>query len=192
MKRTFPFAATLFLAGTLAACGAAPETQPAPTAPPTSEPAGGKPAAAPTDSIPSNVKAALKTSFPQASSFTEQHTKHHDGDLHTFIAFTTEGGKKTTLGVGTVVEAKGGKYLLAVDNDVKIINVSVIQSGGVAEVEAADFLNQFAGKTHDDALKLGKDIKFSGTDKAAAEAVVSALRHAEQDLQGLYGKPHTH
>lgn len=192
MKHTSLFIIIIFLAGLLTACSSSN-----PVSETKSESASTPPTQTPqkiesTDNIPVNVKSALKNNFPQASSFTEQHTKHHDGDLHTYIAFNTASGMKTTLGVATVAEVKGAQYLLVVDNDIKIIKVSVVQSSGNSEVEANAFLDQFVGKTHDDAFKLGKDIQFSGKDKAAAEAVTSSLHHAELDLQELYGKPHTH
>lgn len=183
----------LFIFSSLAfSCNAAPShTGTAATTPPgsaTSQPVKPEPG----DQISPPIKSALKIVFPQAASFTEQHTDHHDSELHTYVAFANQGGKRTTLGVATVVDVNKGKYLLAVDNEIKIIQVVVIQGSGIGEIETDAFLGQFTGKTHDDPLKLGKDIRFNGKDKAIAEALVNAIRHAAQDLQGLYGKAHSH
>lgn len=178
--------ATFFLAAATAACGA-----PAPAEKPAEKPAETKPVAETpkSDGTPAEVKAA----FPDATTITAQTTKTKSGDDFTaYVAFTMKDGKKTTQGVVTQVQAEGVTYLLVVDNNVDIIKVVVAKSSGKAELESPAFLDQFAKKTHDDAFKIGKDLKFTGTDKAGAEKVVKALYDAETNLQAIYGKPHTH
>ncbi len=183
MKKLF---ATVLLAVAATACGA-----PAPAEKPAEKPAETKPVTEPpkSDGTPAEVKAA----FPDAASITAQTTKTKAGeDFTAFVAFSMKEGKKTTLGVATLVQAEGATYLLAVDNNVDIVKVSVARSGGKTELESPAFLDQFAKKTHDDAFKIGKDLKFAGTDKAGAEKVVKAFYDAETNLQAIYGKPHTH
>lgn len=178
--------ATLFLAFAATACGA-----PAPTEKPAEKPGDTKPATETpkSDGTPAEVKAA----FPDATSVTAQTTKTKSGeDFTAYVAFSMKDGKKTALGVTTVVQAEGVTYLLVVDNNVDILRVVVAKSGGKAELESPAFVDQFAKKTHDDAFKIGKDVKFTGTDKAGAEKVVKALFDAETNLQAIYGRPHTH
>jgi hypothetical protein len=164
---------------------------PGPTDKPAEKPVETKPATETpkSDGTPAEVKAA----FPDAASITAQMSKTKSGeDFISYVAFTMKDGKKTTLGVATLVQAEGATYVLAVDNNVDVAKVSVAKSGGKAELESPAFLDQFTKKTHDDAFKIGKDLKFAGTDKAGAEKVVKAIYDAELNLQAIYGKPHTH
>ncbi len=176
--------ATVFFAVAATACGAPaekPAEKPAETKPATETPK--------SDGTPAEVKGA----FPAAASITAQTTRTKSGeDFTAYVAFSMKDGKKTTLGVATLVQAEGATYLLAVDNNVDIAKVSVVNSGGKSELESSAFLDQFAKKTHDDAFKIGKDLKFAGADKAGAEKVVKAIYDAELNLQAIYGKPHTH
>jgi hypothetical protein len=120
MKKLF---ATVLLAVAATACGA-----PAPAEKPAEKPAETKPVTEPpkSDGTPAEVKAA----FPDAASITAQTTKTKAGeDFTAFVAFSMKEGKKTTLGVATLVQAEGATYLLAVDNNVDIVKVSVARSG---------------------------------------------------------------
>lgn len=181
MKKLLSIVFLSLLAGACSAPEQKPAEKPVETKPATEAPK--------TDGTPAEIRAA----FPDASTITAQKSRAKGGDEFTsYVAFAMKDGKKTTLGVATLVPAEGVTYLLAVNNNVDITQVSVVKSGGKAEVESADFLKQFSGKTHDDAFKIGKDLKFAGTDKATAEKVVKALQDAELNLQNIYGKPHTH
>jgi hypothetical protein len=181
---------TIFLAVALflsAACSA-PVPAPGGGAPVSQAPkgAGEKP---PMDTTPAEVKAA----FPEASSIAMRMTKTKGGDdFMSYVAFTTKGGEKTAVGVATLIAVEGATFLLTVDNDIRIKRVTVVKSGGKPEVEGDAFLSQFTGKTHDDAIQIGKDIKFTGTDRAFAEKVVKGVKAAEMTLQEQYGKPHAH
>lgn len=153
------------------------------------------------DEAPPVVKAAL----PNAQSFTTQHkdipkdavaeiekdsgAKVPGTDHHSYLAFSTTGGKRTQVGAATVVKA-GGK-------DVVIIYESKDGSPVIREVRAEgvapDFLKQFAGKGHDDMFSVGNDIKASGgVDDATAKAIALAVRIDSMTMQALYGAAHTH
>ena len=153
------------------------------------------------DDTPAVVKAAL----PGAQSFTTQHkdipkdaiadiekdagAKVPDTDHHSYLAFSTTGGKRTQVGAATVVKA-GGK-------DVVIIYDSKDGSPVIREVRAEgvspDFLKQFAGKGHDDMFSVGNDIKSSGgVDDAIANAIALAVRIDSMTMQALYGAAHSH
>ena len=153
------------------------------------------------DETPAVVKAAL----PDAQSFTTQHkdipsdamaniekdagAKVPDKDHHSYLAFSTTGGKRTQVGAATVVKA-GGK-------DVVIIYDSKDGSPVIREVRAEgvspNFLKQFAGKGHDDMFSVGNDVKASGgVDDATAKAIAQAVRIDSMTMQALYGAAHTH
>jgi hypothetical protein len=153
------------------------------------------------DETPAVVKAAL----PDAQSFTVQHkdvpkdamaeiekdagAKVPGTDHHSYLAFSTAGGKRTQVGAATVVKA-GGK-------DVVIIYDSKDGSPVIREVRAEgvspDFLKQFAGKGHDDMFSVGNDIKVSGgVDDPTAKAIAQAVRIDSMTMQALYGAAHSH
>lgn len=167
-----------------------------------SSPAPAPPAAAPVSEAPKGAgdkpkmdatPAEVKAAFPEAGSIVMRMTKTKAGDdFMSYVAFTSKGGEKTAVGVATMVAVEGATFLLTVDNDIRIKRVTVVHGGGKPEVETDAFLSQFTGKTHDDALQIGKDIKFTGADRAFAEKVVKGVRAAEMTLQEQYGKPHAH
>ena len=149
--------------------------------------------------------AAVKAAIPNAQSFTVQHkdvpkdavadierdtgAKVPGTDHHSYLAFSTEGGKRTQVGAATLVKA-GGK-------DVVIIYESKDGSPVIREVRAEgvspDFLKQFAGKGHDDIFSVGNDIKIAGgVDDATAKAIAEAVRIDSLTMQALYGAAHTH
>lgn len=183
MKKTLAVIALSLFAS---ACGSsAPTEKPMEKMPETKAPSGPPKS----DATPAEVKAA----FPDATSVTMQMTKTKaGGDFMSYVAFTTKSGEKAAVGVATMVAVEGATYLLTVDNDIRIKRVTVVKSGGKPEVEGDAFLSQFTGKSHDDAIQMGKDIKFAGTDRAYAEKVVNAVKAAEMMLQEQYGKPHAH
>lgn len=155
--------------------------------------------------IPESVRAA----FPGAQTFTTQHRDFSqadiaaiektsgthwsgDRDFHSYLAIGTKNGKRAQLGAATVVEnvSGAGNVTIAYDNDLKIAKVTTSKSGG--DATSVTFLGQFAGKGHDDPIKLGQDIKYSGSARATAAAITDAVRRATQTMQRLYGKAHTH
>jgi len=155
--------------------------------------------------IPESVRAA----FPGAQTFTTQHRDlsqadiaaiekasgtrwSGDRDFHSYLAIGTKNGKRAQLGAATVVEnvSGAGDVTIAYDNDLKITKVTASKSG--SDATSTGFLGQFVGKGHDDPIKLGQDIKYSGSDRATAAGITDAVRRVTQTMQRLYGKAHSH
>ena len=153
------------------------------------------------DETPAVVKAAL----PDAQSFTTQHkdipkdaiadiekdtgAKVPDTDHHSYLAFSTTGGKRTQIGAATVVKAGGKDVVIIYDSKNGSPSIREVRAEGVS----ADFLKQFAGKGHDDMFSVGNDIKASGgVDDATAKAIAQAVRIDSMTMQALYGAAHTH
>ena len=113
-----------------------------------------------------------------------------DKDVHVYLAIGTTQGKRAQLGAATVVEnvAGAGDLTIAYDNDLKVTKVIAGRQSGDATSPA--FLGQFAGKGHDDPIKLGQDIRYSGTNRASATAITDAVRRVTATMQHLYGKAH--
>src|SRR3989304_4461749 len=154
-------------------------------------------------SVPNSVKAL----FPSAQTITLQHrdlspaditavekasgTKWSgDKDVHVYLAIGTTQGKRAQLGAATVVEnvAGAGDLTIAYDNELKVTKVIAGRQSGDATSPA--FLGQFAGKGHDEPIKLGQDIRYSGTNRARATAITDAARRVTATMQRLYGKAH--
>ena len=206
MKRriVFAIAGLILLSGLAAACssGSAPSNNAgnraattvnagaANTAPPKTD-----------DETPAMVKAAL----PDAQSFTTQHkdipkdaiadiekdtgAKVPDTDHHSYLAFSTTGGKRTQVGAATVVKAGGKDVVIIYDSKNGSPSIREVRAEGVSP----DFLKQFAGKGHDDMFSVGNDIKASGgVDDATAKAIAQAVRIDSMTMQALYGAAHTH
>jgi hypothetical protein len=165
--------------------------------------------AAPQHATGQTTPASVKAAFPNAQTFTTQHRDlspadiaaiekasgtrwSGDKDFHTYLAIGTKNGKRAQLGAATVVEnvTGAGDVTIAYDNDLKIMKVTTSKSG--SDATSSDFLAQFVGKGHDDPIKLGQDIKYSGSDRATAAAITDAVRRATQTMQRLYGKAHSH
>jgi hypothetical protein len=153
------------------------------------------------DETPAVVKAAL----PDAQSFTVQHKdvpkdaiseiekdtggKIPDTDHHSYLAFSTAGGKRTQVGAATVVKAGGKDVIIIYDSKDGSPVIREVRAEGVSP----DFLKQFAGKGHDDIFSVGNDIKVSGgVDSATANAIALAVRIDSMTMQTLYGAAHTH
>ena len=188
MKRLVVLATFLFLANFVALPIAAQHTQHADE-----------------EKTPASVKAA----FPGAQTFTTQHRDlsqadiaaiekasgtrwSGDRDFHSYLAIGTKNGKRAQLGAATVVEnvSGAGDVTIAYDNDLKITKVTASKSG--SDATSTGFLGQFVGKGHDDPIKLGQDIKYSGSDRATAAGITDAVRRVTQTMQRLYGKAHSH
>ena len=157
--------------------------------------------AKPADETPAVVKAAL----PSAQSFTAQHkdipkeavadiekdtgAKVPGTDHHSYLAFSTEGGKRTQVGAATVVKAGGKEVVIIYENKAGSPAIKELRAEGVSP----DFLKQFAGKGHDDIFSVGNDIKLAGgVDEATAKAIAEAVRIDSLTMQALYGSAHAH
>ena len=152
------------------------------------------------DDTPAQVKAA----FPDAQSFTTQHKdvpansvaeieKNTGGkvpakDHHSYLAFSTTGGKRTQIGAATVVKAGGRDVVIIYENKNGSPAIKEVRSEGVP----APFLAQFAGKGHDDDLLIGADLKANGADEGLAKAIAEAVRIDQATMQSLYGSAHDH
>jgi hypothetical protein len=153
------------------------------------------------EDVPANVKAA----FPDAQSFTKQHKdipkdaiatiekdtggKVPDTDHHSYLAFSTTGGKRTQIGAATVVKAGGKDVVIVYENKGGMPTIKDVRADGVSP----DFLKQFAGKGHDDKFQVGGDIKATGgVDEATAKAIAEAVRIDSLTMQTLYGAAHSH
>lgn len=155
------------------------------------------------------VPATIKAAFPNAE-IKKQHkdltpsqissiekgsgSKLNDTDVHTFVAYGTESGKHTQLGAATVADVSGAgepiQLAIIYTNDITIKKIAPIK--GSSDVTYSTFLDQFAGKDHDQPFHVGQDIEYSGKNKNAAEAVAHALKRDILTMQMLYGNAHSH
>lgn len=153
------------------------------------------------DETPAAVKAAL----PDAQSFTAQHkdipkdaiaeiekdagAKVPGIDHHSYLAFSTAGGKRTQIGAATIVKADGKEIVIVYENKGGSPFIKEVRADGIAP----DFLRQFAGKGHDDVFSVGNDIKATGgVNEATAKAIAQAVRIDSMTMQTLYGGAHAH
>lgn len=153
------------------------------------------------DETPALVKAA----FPDAQSFNTQHKdipqnaiasiekdtggKVPGTDHHSYLAFSTTGGKRTQIGAATIVKAGGKDVVIIYENKGGMPTIKDVRAEGVSP----DFLKQFAGKGHDDKFQVGGDIKAAGgVDEATAKAIAQAVRIDSLTMQTLYGAAHSH
>ena len=155
------------------------------------------------DEVPVEVKAA----FPDAQIVTLQHknltakqissvekesgAKLADKDFHSFVAHDSS-HKRIGAATVTDAEAPGGPVRLVVvyTNDGKISKVTSVKGSG--DVVSPAFLDQFLGKSHDDAFHVGEDLRYDGSNKAAGEAVAHAVKRDVLAMHALYGKKHGH
>jgi len=148
--------------------------------------------------------ALVRTAFPDAQSFTTQHKdipadavtdieqdtggKVPDKDHHSYLAFSTAGGKRTQVGAATVLKAGGKDVLVIYDSKAGSPVIREVRADGVSP----EFLKQFAGKGHDNEIAVGGDITAKGVDEATAKAVTQAVRIDVLTMQALYGSAHSH
>lgn len=161
--------------------------------------------AAPPAKKDEDAAASVKAAFPDAQSFTKQHkdipadaiadiekdtgAKVPDTDHHSYLAFSTDGGSRKQIGAATIVEAGGKEMIIVYENKEGSPIIKEIRADGVS----ADFLKQFAGKTHDDKFAVGGDIKaVGGVDDAAAKTIAKAVQIDFLTMQTLYGTAHSH
>ena len=155
------------------------------------------------DEVPAEVKAA----FPEAASVTIQRkaltaeqiasiekdsgVKIAEKDFHSFVAHDSS-HKQIGTSTLTDVEGAGGPVRLVVvyTNDGKIKKITPVTGSG--DVVSPAFLDQFIGKDHSGKFHVGDDIKYDGTNQAAAEAVTHAVKRDVLAMHALYGKEHGH
>ena len=151
-----------------------------------------------------DAPASVKAAFTDAQSFTKQHKdipkdaiadiekdsggKVPDTDHHSYLAFTTAGGTRKQIGAATVVKANGKEFVVIYENKNGSPFIKEVRGDGVP----APFLAQFAGKGHDDKLKIGSDLKANGVDEATAKAIALAVQIDALTMQSLYGAAHAH
>lgn len=151
-----------------------------------------------------DAPASVKAAFTDAQSFTKQHKdipkdaiadiekdsggKVPDTDHHSYLAFTTAGGTRKQIGAATVVKANGKEFVVIYENKNGSPFIKAVRGDGVP----APFLAQFAGKGHDDKLKIGSDLKANGVDEATAKAIALAVQIDALTMQSLYGAAHAH
>ncbi|HRH45441.1 MAG TPA: hypothetical protein PKY82_27635 [Pyrinomonadaceae bacterium] len=151
-----------------------------------------------------DAPASVKAVFPDAQSFTKQHKdipkdviadiekdtggKVPDTDHHSYLAFSTTGGARKQIGAATLVKAGGKEMVVVYDSKDGSPIIKEIRADGIS----AEFLKQFAGKTHDDKFAVGGDIKANGVDDATAKAIAKAVQIDFLTMQHLYGAAHTH
>jgi len=213
MKKTVFLVSLLLLAAIMTACSKEEPGQPTSnTAPKPATANANQPAGTATqpagkdDETPAGVKAA----FADAQTISKQHkdltagqiasiekgsgAKLGDTDFHSFVAYGMQNGKRAQLGAATVVDVTGAgepmQLIVVYTNDIEIKKVTPVKGSG--DVATPAFLDQFVGKDHDQKFHVGEDIKYSGSNKAAAEAVTHALKRDILAMQTLYGKAHSH
>jgi len=151
-----------------------------------------------------DAPASVKAAFPDAQSFTKQHKdiskdaiidiekdsggKVPDTDHHSYLAFSSAGGARKQIGAATVVQAGGKEFVVVYENKNGLPFIKEVRGEGVP----APFLAQFAGKGHDDKLKIGADLKANGVDEATAKAIALAVQIDALTMQSLYGAAHSH
>ncbi len=147
---------------------------------------------------------SVKAVFPDAQSFTKQHKdiskdaiadiekdsggKVPDTDHHSYLAFSSADGARKQIGAATVVKADGKEFIVVYENKNGSPFIKEVRGEGVP----APFLAQFAGKGHDDKLKIGSDLKANGVDDAIAKAIALAIQIDVLTMQSLYGSAHAH
>ncbi len=156
-----------------------------------------------TDETPASIRAAI----PDAQTFTTQHkdvpqgtvaeveretgTTVTDRDHHAYLAFSTAGGARRQVGAGTVINTDAGEMVVVYDSRDGMPVIREVRSSSTS-VPAA-FLDQFKGKTHDDALTFGKDIRAAGgISEATARSITTAVKRDVLIMQALYGAAHSH
>ena len=100
-----------------------------------------------------------------------------------FSFYDITGGSGKAEVVGTVLALAGkGQYgaievVIGVDRDARIVGTYIQRSRERATkaLQSAEFLKQFEGKTRNDALEVGKDLKAPSADAEAASKVVAEV-----------------
>lgn len=152
------------------------------------------------DAPPASVRAA----FTDAQSFKKEHknmtptqmaeiektagVKPPDTDHHYFAAFTGGTGGRKQIGAATTVKAGEKDIVVVYENREGKPFIKEVRADGLP----AAFLSQFVGKSHDDKMQIGGDIKANGVDDKTAKAVADAVRVDAVTMQILYGAKDSH
>lgn len=156
----------------------------------------------PDDSIrgSSEIPQLIKSAFPENASINLQKRKLTDEilrqaesvlttDHEAYFAFSSENGTRKQIGAATLLKIADKEIAVIYESKNGMPTISRLSSTQVPK----DFLNQFIGKTHDDPIKLGADIKkVGGVNEQEAEQITKAIRSDVLIMQALYGKPHSH
>lgn len=214
MKRILIFAAIAATFGITSACSTATETTTNRAVTTTTNANSTNTAAATTTSANSPSANAntsdeappesVKAIFPNASGFKKEHKnmtptqiaeiektaglKPPDTDHHYFAAFASEGGGRKQIGAATTIKADGKDVIVVYENKEGKPFIKEVRADGVPGA----FLSQFAGKSHDDKMQIGADLKANGADDKTAKAIADAVRVDAVTMQILYGAADKH
>lgn|GEM_PF-2550916 len=142
----------------------------------------------------------IKSAFPENASINLQKRKLTDEILkqaeptlspehEAYFAFSSENGTRKQIGAATLLKIADKEIAVVYESKNGMPTISKLLSTQVPK----DFLNQFIGKTHDDPIRLGADIKrVGGVNEQEAEQITKAIRSDVLIMQALYGKPHSH
>lgn len=213
MNRILIFAAIAATFAIASACSNATETTTNRAATTTTNTNSTNTAAAKTTSANSTTNAntsdeappeSVKAIFPNASGFKKEHKnmtptqiaeiektaglKPPDTDHHYFAAFASEGGGRKQIGAATTIKADGRDVVVVYENKEGKPFIKEVRVDGVPGA----FLSQFVGKSHDDKMQIGADLKATGVDEKTAKAIADAVRVDAVTMQILYGAADKH
>ena len=162
-----------------------------------------------TENITSQVPAEIQSLFPGASSIVlkeksltnrqmlsilqETGIKPGSKKLSTYFAYGKNNGKRYQLGATNIIDLKTEKPMqFAIIYNSKLAIKKLVPLKTEEEFKSEKFLNQFINKDHHQAFVVGKDIKFEGSNKSEAEAIIKAIKVNILAMQAIYGIPHHH
>lgn len=147
---------------------------------------------------------SVKAIFPDAGNFKREHknmtptqideitktagVKPPDTDHHYFAAFSGGSGARKQIGAATTIKADGKDIIVVYENKEGKPFIKEVRAEGVPSA----FLAQFAGKSHDDKMQIGTDLKANGADDKTAKAIADAVRVDAVTMQILYGAKDSH
>lgn len=114
--------------------------------------------------------------------------KPPDTDHHYFAAFSTAGGGRKQIGAATTIKADGKDIVVVYENKEGKPFIKEVRANGLPVA----FLSQFVGKSHDDKMQIGADLKANGVDDKTAKAIADAVRVDAVTMQILYGAKDSH
>lgn len=113
--------------------------------------------------------------------------------FYTYFAYRDNNGQNSQLGTATIIDIKTEKpmqFILIYNG--KLLIKKIIPIKADEEFKSEIFLDQFINKDHHQGFMYGKDIKFDGSNKSDAEAVIQAIKINILSMQAIYGRPHHH
>lgn len=143
---------------------------------------------------PEQVK-TIEAKFSEENANGKLHKEDIEGTAYVGVGKDPKTGKTTTLGVVLFVDPKGPRGWMeagiAVDPKGKLLSVRVFEHKEGKTLNDATFLKQFVGKTTKDMLHVGHDLKASGADGPAVQALASGVKRMLFVLEAAFGKPTT-